>query len=141
MKKNLLDQPHKTIKVYHLETRNANNDGVDKWFTSKKKAEEALADEINNDINLSLLEGGFTGCSAIYLSDGPTIDNENIEPYNKEAGTHYKSWREAAIDQWGFTAEWGCCSAMAGLAEHDAIKMENGDIYMLSKVYITKDEG
>ena len=139
MIKNLLDQPHKTIKVYHLETRNADNDGVDKWFTSKKKAEAALADEINNDTSLSLLEGGFTGRSAIYLSDGPTIEDENIKPYNKEAGTNYESWREAAIAQWGFTAEWGCCSAMAGLAEYDAIKLDNGDIYMLQKVDPSKD--
>lgn len=141
MKKNFLEQPYKLIKVYHLETRNANNDGVDKWFTSKKKAEAALAHEINNDCALSLLEGGFTGCSAIYLknNEGPVIDNEKIGPYNEKAGTDYKSWREAAIAHWGFTAEWCCCSAMADLSEHDAIQLPNGEIYLLDKVSIEKD--
>ena len=133
-KNSILTQPHKAIKVYHLETRNADNDCVDEWFTSKAKAKAALAREINGDISLSLIEGGFTNRSGIYLSRGPVIEDEAIEPYNKEMGTHYDSWREAAIDQMGFTAEWGCCDAMARLTTHDAVKLEDGKVYLLKQI-------
>lgn len=133
-KNSILNQPHKVITVYHLETCNADNDCVDEWFTSKAKAKAALAREINGDDALALIEGGFTNRSGIYLPKGPVIDDEDIEPYNKEMGTHYDSWREAAIDQWGFTAEWGCCDAMARLTMHEAIKLEDGKVYLLKQI-------
>lgn len=133
-KNSILNQPHRAITVYHLETRNAVNDCVDEWYTSKAKAEAALAREIDGDDSLALIEGGFTSSSGIYLSRGPVIKDEDIEPYNKETGTHYESWREAAIDQWGFTAEWGCCNAMARLTRHEAIKLEDGKVYLLKRI-------
>ena len=109
---------------YHVYSRNANNDGIDKWFTNKDKAVEALRSAVER---MNLVESGITDHFYCYVGNHEIYEDDNgLDLLNAEKHTDYKDWVDAVVGEGSFTGECGSVNCEAYMEEHEGEMLPDG---------------
>lgn len=113
-------------KIWHVTSRNADNDCTELWTADERKAREEFAKCLDLR-SMNLVEDGITCAFFCYVDGCEVYDTPNgLAEFNAKHGTDCKNWKEAAIVAGGFTGEGGCASSEAHIEALDGEVLPNG---------------
>lgn len=119
-------------KIWHVKSRNADNDCTELWTTDEQKAREDFANCLDGR-SMNLVEDGITCAFFCYVGGCEVYDNpKGLDEFNEKYGTSCKDWKEAAIVAGGFTGEGGCASCEASIEAFEGEVLPDGTavVYM-----------
>lgn len=125
-------------KIWHVTSRNADNDTTEIWTADESKAREAFASCLD-DRAMNLVEDGIASSFFCYVGDCEVYETKNgLAEFNEKHGTSCKDWKEAAIVAGGFSGECGCASSEAYIEAVDGEVLSDGKAVVYQVVELTK---
>ena len=113
-------------KIWHVTSRDADNDTTEMWTADEQKAREEFEACLNGRA-MDLAEDGYTWHFYCYVDEFEVNeDPKGLAAFNKKFGTDCKDWKDAAIVAGGFTGEGGCVSSEASIEAVDGEVLPNG---------------
>lgn len=113
-------------KIWHVTSRNADNDTTEMWTTDEQKAKEEFKGCLNGRA-MNLAKAGYTLHFYCYVDEFEVYEDSNgLAAFNKKFGTDCKNWKQAAFVAGGFTGEADCVSSEAHIEAVEGEVLPNG---------------
>lgn len=126
-------------KIYHVYSKDGNNDREELWTADHDKALEQFRNVL--DYPDMQLDNSLTLHFYCYIKGEEVYDTKDgLAKLNKKLGTSYKDWKEAAFGEGGFTGEGGCCDSEAYIEEYEGDILPDGTALVKMPVTLDKVE-